>query len=294
MAYLGRFLLPIRVSFSSLSPRNSTLSPCRNPLTGKYAQLKTWMRALEPAVQTHVSKCQLNLNMQRKWINNLSSSGKKMGAGSIVGLSVLIGSTELYPTIAYAMDENEILAEEHRADFWDASGCLEDEDPHTFWPWARKCWLPALLVLTVVMGWEHPLTLAIKVALFLFSTKPSPLSVYLFIEQVLVADDTSNHGSLDQGSDEEIAIYLLNFLSLPMSIRVCSILRHRSMRQDPGLYKLKAFYAKKVEVEDYKLLCLARVELRDKKITLMGILGSWWVLQSSPSPSPGVISFFGQ
>ncbi|XP_058091892.1 uncharacterized protein LOC131237872 isoform X4 [Magnolia sinica] len=238
MAYLGRFLLPIRVSFSSLSPRNSTLSPCRNPLTGKYAQLKTWMRALEPAVQTHVSKCQLNLNMQRKWINNLSSSGKKMGAGSIVGLSVLIGSTELYPTIAYAMDENEILAEEHRADFWDASGCLEDEDPHTFWPWARKCWLPALLVLTVVMGWEHPLTLAIKVALFLFSTKPSPLSVYLFIEQ--------------------------------------------------------AFYAKKVEVEDYKLLCLARVELRDKKITLMGILGSWWVLQSSPSPSPGVISFFGQ
>ncbi|XP_058091890.1 uncharacterized protein LOC131237872 isoform X2 [Magnolia sinica] len=292
MAYLGRFLLPIRVSFSSLSPRNSTLSPCRNPLTGKYAQLKTWMRALEPAVQTHVSKCQLNLNMQRKWINNLSSSGKKMGAGSIVGLSVLIGSTELYPTIAYAMDENEILAEEHRADFWDASGCLEDEDPHTFWPWARKCWLPALLVLTVVMGWEHPLTLAIKVALFLFSTKPSPLSVYLFIEQV---SWKASQVIFQTNTDLEVMCRLQPTLWMHHVPHVpCGKLRHRSMRQDPGLYKLKAFYAKKVEVEDYKLLCLARVELRDKKITLMGILGSWWVLQSSPSPSPGVISFFGQ
>ncbi|KAJ4972738.1 hypothetical protein NE237_005912 [Protea cynaroides] len=38
-----------------------------------------------------------------------------------------------------------------------------------------------------------------------------------------------------------------------------------------------------MHVEDYKLFCLARIEIRDQKITLIGILGSWWVIQSSPA-----------
>ncbi|XP_073002109.1 uncharacterized protein [Typha latifolia] len=36
-------------------------------------------------------------------------------------------------------------------------------------------------------------------------------------------------------------------------------------------------YARKVELHDYKLLCLAEVELRDKKLYLVGILGGWWI-----------------
>ncbi|XP_077244221.1 uncharacterized protein LOC143884488 isoform X2 [Tasmannia lanceolata] len=163
------------------------------------------------------------------------NSRRKMSLGRFLGLSVLTGSS-----VAYAMDGDDIIAEESQANFWDSSGCLED-DPDTFLAWARKCWLPVILVVTVVTGWQHPLSLAIKIALFLFSTKPSPFSVHLFIEKM----------------------------------------RRQSMFQDPGLYKLKLFYAKKVEVEDYKLLCLATVELRDRKLTLIGILGTWWVLQSS-------------
>lgn len=42
-------------------------------------------------------------------------------------------------------------------------------------------------------------------------------------------------------------------------------------------------YAKKIEIEDYKLLCLARVEVGDQKFTLIGILGGWWTLPSLPS-----------
>ncbi|OVA20764.1 hypothetical protein BVC80_887g49 [Macleaya cordata] len=45
---------------------------------------------------------------------------------------------------------------------------------------------------------------------------------------------------------------------------------------------LQSLYAKKVDVEDYMLLCLANVEFRGRKITLIGILGSWWVLRSTP------------
>ncbi|XP_010251145.1 PREDICTED: uncharacterized protein LOC104593133 isoform X2 [Nelumbo nucifera] len=69
-----------------------------------------------------------------------------------------------------------------------------------------------------------------------------------------------------------------------------ALLRRQIMRQQPYLYKLKSLYARKVEVEDYVLFCLARVELRNEKITLIGILGSWWVLQSSPCQ--GGYSFF--
>ncbi|MQL72591.1 hypothetical protein Taro_004916 [Colocasia esculenta] len=39
-------------------------------------------------------------------------------------------------------------------------------------------------------------------------------------------------------------------------------------------------YVKKVEVEDYKLFCFAKVEVSDAKLRLIGILGSWWILQS--------------
>ncbi|XP_020589574.1 uncharacterized protein LOC110030922 isoform X2 [Phalaenopsis equestris] len=46
-------------------------------------------------------------------------------------------------------------------------------------------------------------------------------------------------------------------------------------------------YVKKVEVEDYKILCMARVELRDMKLDVIGILGGWWVFQTSPAHSTG-------
>ncbi|KAF3772477.1 hypothetical protein EJ110_NYTH57801 [Nymphaea thermarum] len=54
---------------------------------------------------------------------------------------------------------------------------------HTFWMWAAKLWLPIVSVASVLIGWRHPLSLAIDFALLLFTTKPSQHSVYLFIEQ---------------------------------------------------------------------------------------------------------------
>lgn len=48
-------------------------------------------------------------------------------------------------------------------------------------------------------------------------------------------------------------------------------------------FYLQSVYASKVEVKDYKLLCLAAVEVRDQKFTLVGILGTWWTLPRLPS-----------
>jgi len=40
-------------------------------------------------------------------------------------------------------------------------------------------------------------------------------------------------------------------------------------------------YVKNVKVKDYKVLCLAKVELRDVDLDVIGILGGWWVFQTS-------------
>lgn len=60
---------------------------------------------------------------------------------------------------------------------------LEDS-PKAFWTLARKLWLPIFFLVTVLLNWDHPIELAMRSILFLLSTKPSPLSVYLPIEKV--------------------------------------------------------------------------------------------------------------
>lgn len=59
-----------------------------------------------------------------------------------------------------------------------------ERNPPVLWIFVRKLWLPAFFLLTVLMNWDHPIILMTKVALFLISTKPSPLSVYVFVEEV--------------------------------------------------------------------------------------------------------------
>ncbi|XP_058188195.1 uncharacterized protein LOC131304813 isoform X3 [Rhododendron vialii] len=113
-----------------------------------------------------------------------------------------------------------------------------EEDPEDVLILARKLLPPAFLFITVLVNWGHPVILVAKIILILLGTKPRPFSVYLFIEQ----------------------------------------LRQKFIHQQPLLYKFKLLYAKKVEVDDYKFFCLARVELNNQEFTLIGILGSWWVL----------------
>lgn len=42
---------------------------------------------------------------------------------------------------------------------------------------------------------------------------------------------------------------------------------------------MQSLYAKKVEVDDYKVFCIAKVEIVDQRYTLVGIMGGWWVLE---------------
>ncbi|KAK7316471.1 hypothetical protein VNO77_35529 [Canavalia gladiata] len=121
---------------------------------------------------------------------------------------------------------------------------VEEENVHHLWKLARKFWLPVLFFLTLFTNLDDPLMiLFIKLTLFLISTKPNPFSVYIFVDQLC----------------------------------------QQSMSQETRFLKVKSLYARKVEVQDYKILCLAAVEVRDQKFTLIGILGTWWTLPHLPS-----------
>ncbi|KAA8530212.1 hypothetical protein F0562_004921 [Nyssa sinensis] len=235
MSSAGRFLPSIRASLTVMP-----LSHSRITFYGKFEPLTTWIKGLEPAVHNRASSSCWKLYILRNRMQNFCKSGHKFSVASIFGASVVFGSISLWPRVAYAMDGLDILVDDHRVDSLGAPD--SDEDLHNFLAFAMKLWLPVLLFLTVLMNWDHPIILATRVTFILLSTKPSPFSVYLFIEQ----------------------------------------LRRQSIEQHPLLYKFKSLYAKKVEVEDYVFLCLARVELKDQKFTLIGILGSWWVLPVSP------------
>ncbi|CAI0456151.1 unnamed protein product [Linum tenue] len=145
-----------------------------------------------------------------------------LAIGIAGGASIVICSVTCSPAVAYAMDGVDILMDDDREPF-DASD--RDEFAHAAWMVIRKLWLPAFFVLTIVSNWNNPIVLFTKGVLLLLATRPSPLTVYLFVEQSL--------------------------------------------------------YAKKVEVQDYKFLCIAAVEVRDRRFTLVGILGGWWVLPLS-------------
>ncbi|KAI5442332.1 uncharacterized protein LOC127119268 isoform X2 [Lathyrus oleraceus] len=117
---------------------------------------------------------------------------------------------------------------------------LEDEENiQDLWKVVGKLWLPILFFLTVLTNLDNPFAiLFIKLTLFLHSTKPNPFSVYVSVDQLC----------------------------------------QQSVREDTSLFNKKSVYASKVEVQDYKLLCLADVEVKDHKFTLVGILGTWWTL----------------
>lgn len=116
-----------------------------------------------------------------------------------------------------------------------------NDNPHNFMIFAKKLMVPIALLIIVWMNWNYPVVLGVKVILTLLSTKPSAFSVYVFIEQ------------------------------LQQQYRV----------QHPFLHKLKSLYAKKVEVDDYTVFCIAKVEIGDQKYTLLGILGGWWVFETT-------------
>ncbi|KAL4387130.1 hypothetical protein GQ457_09G009230 [Hibiscus cannabinus] len=226
MAWAAKFLLPIRHSFSQ----------SRQLLVhGKIGPLKTWV---EPRLQNRASKFEYKLNVQRKYVQGFCLAGNR-NMRNIFGVSVLFGAIYCWPRFSYAMDALDIFADGKHLD---SCGTSEGEDDrHKLWLLMRKLWLPLVFVFTVLVNWDSPFSVTIRIILFLLSTKPSPSSIYLYVEK----------------------------------------LRHGYMRQNPIFYRFKSLHARKVEVQDYKLVCLATVEIGDQKLHLIGILGSWWSLPSS-------------
>ncbi|KAK4603595.1 hypothetical protein RGQ29_012207 [Quercus rubra] len=232
MAHTIKFLHPIRQSLTAITSSSPPISHSRKFFYAKFEPLKMSTKGLEPVLRNYASTFHSKLYTQRKYF---CFSGSKLSIGSIFGVSIVLGSKSFWPRIAYAMDGHDILLDDRH--FLDDSDA--EEDPQPFWMHARKFWLPVFFFLTVLTNLDHPIVLiTFKVILFLLSTKPSPLSVYVFVDQLC----------------------------------------QQSMRQEPHLYKVKSLYAKKVEVQDYKLLCLAKVELKEETISLIGILGGWWTL----------------
>lgn len=160
-----------------------------------------------------------------------------------VGLSALLGSLNSWRHDAYAMDEEfgALLDDGYKL------GLLENpktkKDHRVFLVLLKKLVVPIFLVVTIFLNWGHPLIIVAKVTLTLYVTKPSPLSIHFFVEEM----------------------------------------RNQVIQNHPFIYRFKSLHANKVEVEDYGIFCLADVELKDQKLTVFGFLGSWWVLHvSSP------------
>ncbi|XP_065879952.1 uncharacterized protein [Euphorbia lathyris] len=229
MPYAVKLLNPIRHSLSSITYFYSSLQTSRRqPFYGKLELIRTWLKQLHPKILTRCpNMCKWNLDS----VLDVQFSGSTL---TLLGVSCIIGYASLSQQVTYAMD-----GQDDDPNIFGYSN--EGKDTPVFWLFVRKLWLPAFFFLTVVVNWHHPVMLVTKLVLFLVSTKPSPLSVYVFIEQLC----------------------------------------HQSMRQKPYLYSLKSLYANKVEVQDYKLFCLATVEVKDHKLTLVGVLGGWWALPLS-------------
>ncbi|OMO69388.1 hypothetical protein COLO4_29084 [Corchorus olitorius] len=223
-----KFLLPIR----------QPVSQSRQLFQGNFGPLRRWAEHVKPTLQNKASVLEYKVNIRRKYVQEFCLSGIR-NKRSIFGVSVAFGAIYCFPHCVYAMDGLDMLVDNSRMESFDA---LEGEDDRLkLWMLVRKLWLPVFFVFTVFMNLDNPFTVAIRILLFLFSTKPSPSSIYLFIQRFW----------------------------------------HRYMRQKPHFYRFKSVYASKVDVQDYKLFCLARVEIGDQKLRLIGILGGWWTLPSS-------------
>uniref|UniRef100_A0A0D9Y3U9 UspA domain-containing protein n=1 Tax=Oryza glumipatula TaxID=40148 RepID=A0A0D9Y3U9_9ORYZ len=110
------------------------------------------------------------------------------------------------------------------------------------WTIIRKYQLPVGLIALIALGWQNPLGLFINVLLILYSSRPSPYSIYLFLQEV----------------------------------------RHGEMHQNRAFWKEEAVLTRKVDTKDYKLFSIGTVESADREVLhVIGILGNWWIYRAS-------------
>ncbi|CAH9059962.1 unnamed protein product [Cuscuta europaea] len=114
----------------------------------------------------------------------------------------------MWPRTAYAMDDfGAFLDDGH------SLGLLENpktkKDLRALFVLLKKLLVPIFLVATVFVNWGHPLIIAAKVTLILYTTKSSSVSIYLFVEEV------SNYVKLKMVEVDVVwsnVIKLLNFV----------------------------------------------------------------------------------
>ncbi|KAM0932846.1 hypothetical protein DsansV1_C38g0233271 [Dioscorea sansibarensis] len=221
MSSLARWATPFMASLR----RNPVLFFPANPQRCRCGLSNIRLNSLEILPKSHKM-----LGLRRKLLQslNLSGMGRKAVFGSCFGLSVATGLACTQTTVAHAMaDYHSDLGETTEA---------KRRETNRFWSLMRKIQLPILLAFVLLYSRGHPIAVAIDFFLLLFCTRPNPLSIYIFIEE----------------------------------------LRQRDMHSDPSLYKTKLLYLKNVQVKDYKILCVAKVELVRKKLFVIGMLGEWF------------------
>uniref|UniRef100_A0A2P2LJR1 Uncharacterized protein MANES_17G115000 n=1 Tax=Rhizophora mucronata TaxID=61149 RepID=A0A2P2LJR1_RHIMU len=186
MTYALRFLNPIRHSLSSI-PSTCRYSPFFHSsrfvigaVNGKIEPIRRWVKELDHSSYNKHSKLQYKLHINARHVARHFSGGKTLRIRSLLGMSCIIGCMSFSPNVAHAINGDDFLVDYR--DYSSASDGLPGSQ--ALWMFIRKFWLPILCFLTVWLNWDHPIILTIKVVLLLFSTKPSPLSVYVFVEQV--------------------------------------------------------------------------------------------------------------
>ncbi|XP_038903549.1 uncharacterized protein LOC120090109 [Benincasa hispida] len=232
MAFAPKFLRPLPRAFVFASSSSSSFfNPVRFCCV-KFQHFKSFPTNFGSLLCNRISNFRLAFSGANGiYLRKSPLIGSQFSKGTILGASVVFGSISLWPNASLAMDDR--LMDAPQEDL-DASDYVKSAK--IFWELALRLWLPFLLCWTVLINLNHPILVVGKVVLFLVSTKPSPLSVYIFVEKL-----------------------------------------RSSSSQEPHLSNWKkCLFARKVEVEDYKLLCVAKVEMKHQKFTLVGILGGWW------------------
>lgn len=236
-------LLLLRIPTRSIVPAAAS-SQRTSSFVGRYHNLsRTRLMNIESYQYLNASRfwCQLNSKLQDLAQYVCHSPGCKLPLGTLFGFSIASGVLSSLPE--YALAERDQTAKALDQSHQISSAGKWDEGQSKILSWARKLWIPMLLVMTVVMGWNYPVSLAVNIVFLLLSTKPTPSSIYLWVEEWRQQNLLVSHG--------------FDWLKL-----------------GPALH---------VEVHDYKLLCLAQVTSINQKLTMIGILGEWWILHSSSS-----------
>ncbi|KAL5227563.1 hypothetical protein ABZP36_015828 [Zizania latifolia] len=219
-------------------PRTFSAAPRAPPvadpaLVGKHGLQRVWPRCSSPALQAGAPNFGAFLAGRMLRGVHPQLAGHKLLKGLGVGFTVA----------AILCSQTVADAEEQQSE--ETEGITRPSAKHhisKLWPLVRKYQLPFGLVVLIALGWQNPLGLVINILLLLYSSRPNPYSIYLFLREV----------------------------------------RHGEVHQNPAFWNEEVVRTRKVEAKDYKFFAIGTVELADREVLhTIGILGSWWIYRTS-------------